>query len=456
MGLQKLILAAGIAALLMLEGCTGIKPVAPGLHAEVDARAVALARLAVQALAPASYAFYPRDGFTIDTVRPGMVYSDSALRLINLFGFINCRKATGPACDYPDTVRNTPDTQQVYVLQPLDYKTGFKSGGFSFDDYLMLLQDYTPAYYTVALDAPEAFREFQSLYGVVYEYFGSFLGSYTPDAFAALKEALTFYPVQSPYDSAEVTLESRGAPLMDDSLPAAGVVRKNYYLNSDSAGARYGLPLDNSPAVSVLHRYVWFSLKGPGGTTADTVADSYHFINADSLLLVRMQGRLSAFSRNDTVVRGSALPDSTYAYAFNSGYTLKFGGLDSGPVPLSVTKGLNDTVFGIAPSGGGDSLIVTAAGAVVAGFQRLGATLNHTAVDSQSAFTSTVFARLPNVYISFSRRETGASGDSFSGWISVNLYSRRGAGYLLDRSKGFRYQVSVDLDRSSSLSGIGL
>ena len=460
MGLQKLIRPAAVAALFFLSSCTDLKPVAPLVHRDVDGRAIALARAAVGGLAQASYAYYPRDGFSVDTVRLGTVYSDSLLRRINLFGFVNCMKSSGN-CLYVDSAF-TPDTSHLFIdaVYPQLYVWGYNAFGFLFDDKIQFFLLYGPAYTLVAIDAPDPFREFQSLRGVACNFFGNFVGSYTADEFACLRQAYTFYPMNSLYDSVEVVLDSRSKALVNDSLPADGVIMRNYYLNSDSSGAHYALPLDSRSALSRLFRYVRFTKKGANDATADTVRDSYYFQGGDTLCLARTPGAVAALTLGDTAVRGTMLADSSYAYLFGSGYSLKFSSLDTAPVPMTVVRTGNDTVFKLALSAGKDSIQVSAysAGRLdgVQGFVRSGKTLSWTLGDSAWTGTATAYPSLTGVVVSFSRRENGAGQDSFAGWINVNLYTRRGAGYVVDAANGYRYAISVELDRSSRIEDIGL
>ena len=437
---------------LFVISCTDLTPVKPGPGDVIDEHAIELARFALKGISNASYAFYRRDVFNIDTVILKVKYSDAVLRIIDLSGYTDCRRGSGPCI--------MPETTSTGIVQPIF--TNPNPSNLEYPYYIDVYEVFDSLHNIVPLDAPAAFQEFKSLYSVLYSYSGNYVSAgKIPDNFAALKIAYSIYPLRSAYDSVEVVLASKAEKLTNDSLPSNGIYMKNYYFNSDSSANNYGLSLDVSGALSELDRYVHFSSKSGIGVKPDTVVDVYKYRN-DTLKVVRVQGSCRVVYHAGTIFSADIKPDSSRGMGLRSGDTLLFSSLDSGFVQMHVMGRSGDTVVRIEPSVLKDSLFIFSYNGqlnpTILRFLNNGNTLSWSDSTAIRVMKGTISSRGGNVYINFTRRENGVSGNSFSGEMYLNLFTRHGKGYVQDPSKGesYIYEINLDVDGVSTIGNIQL
>jgi hypothetical protein len=444
--------------IIILLSCGNRNAVKPTPSPEIDGRAVTLARFGAEGLQHIRYAYYQQAHSPVDTQRLSVIYTDVFLKGVNVKGYVECMvqwPLGGPGpCSFPEST-------SYGLLAPTDW---IPNEVIPYLNLLRITILYDSAHQKVGISHPQVFQVYDSLERVLLGYFGYFTGAnYTADNFRTVQLSYNIYLHQfnHRYDSIETYVRTLNPDdfLVNNTWPESGLIRRNVYVNRDSAEALSCHDGIVSDYVTGFSEYIFFT--DTTGLSLDSIVRITRYTQ-DSTVYSYFGNRIVVLHNGNTLVQGEILSDSSFSDTLSGNKTILTSRTVSGLAYAHITlqDSARDTLLRIDPA-----LDQTGIASIPYRKNAPADSLWYDIKGNNLAFNDTtpdlvmsgeISYVMNSLYLKLEGKRPGKSSILFSGELLVNPFSGKGSGYIEDRGNDFSYTVEMDLEGSSWLEDIEL
>ncbi|MFH0919791.1 MAG: hypothetical protein V1913_05465 [Fibrobacterota bacterium] len=444
----------------LFTACTDDRPVKPSDDPQIDLRALPAARAGLQGAAALLGGFFHAEETVRDSADFRFHYSRVFIDSVRLNDFINEWNTHGRT--FNDSTY-FPDTSAYGTRYPTYW--GFDSSTMIYQ-ILQVRDGIDTSEYIVDNRYPEVYGDFlnQGANGAMVSYRGDFNPSnnYNATALRTFIFSVRLYPGNVTCDSADYELKTflPDTPLVQEAYPDSGYLLKDYYLLAYDAALL--LPQFSgalSPSITRSREAYWFSQKG---MHIDSMARIYSR-SGDTYRMSRGDSVHAFFLNNANFLNGRQSSDSvSFDSLLSNGWRAEGRRVANDSIHAVVmTNAAGDTLFTVTPGTpvGGLTVVRYSAGHAsdTQWYARTGGRFEWTdSTDAAGIVTGSVAYHRCTILSTFSWRERGATSDSFSGSLYMDVYTGKGRGVLRDMAQGFQYALTLDAYGASYLEGLPL